>query len=1410
MKKIILIVLSIFLISAIIINAAPVSEQIIVDQIGYRTTADKWFMIADPQTGQNAAVTYVPGANVQLRRASDNVTVMTIPLTAWNGGTTHSQSGDKVWQGDFSSYTTPGTYYIYDPTNNYQSYNFEIKDDVYNNILKASIKSYYYQRCGTAITSAYGGTWTHAACHVTTQQNALLYDASLGGIQNGTQRDITGGWHDAGDYRKYTSWMAPIINDLCVMYEWYPNAFSDATGIPESGNGVPDILDEVKWELDWMLKMQRADGALYSGVFVVSGINGTGDGIGDPSTENRPYFYANYSTAATGSGAIAFAIGARVFAAFNSAYPGYAATLQTAAINAWNFLKNNPANKQYNHTNFDNADANMDDNADRRYRVWAAAELFRLTGGTEYKTYFESNYNNSNTSDGTHQPILSGYFETGASASIQRGLVSYCLASGANATIVNTIKASLNQGVQNQAYGQRNNDPYKCYNWDGHYSWGSTSQKAEWAIDCLWAVKLNVNPSMSATYLKIAEEYLHYYHGRNPLSWCYLTQSNLSGADKQITQIYHGWFHNGTVWDTNPAPGILAGGPNQYFAPDPSYGGQISPPQNNPPMKSYKDWNTSWPENSWEVTENSTGYQCRYSFIAAAFAAAAGPTSTPTNTYTHTSTITPGGPTLTYTYTPTNTNTNTNTATSTPTPASIIFNTCDSLTYNGTWSGANATRTIDTTTTAAITQGTGALRIAVNTVAAWQDGAATLGGFAPVNWSNVSRLEMDVYVPPGQQPWGATDAWHELTFYVNSASAPGGAKWYRMVTTGQNISTGMNHVVFTLNWTLDTEPNPILPTDPLSSLIFIINSENGNTGVIYFDNMVLYSTAPAQTNTPTSTSTHTATYTATYSPTSTNSSTATNTSTNTYTATNTNTPANTATNTATHTYTNTATSTNTFTQTYTETETITPGGPTLTFTDTFTVTNTPTHTHTFTHTFTNTETETATYTATNTYTELPTNTYTNTNTQQPTSTTTNTNTIPAATSTFTNTVAGVCLMDNGEDGDNTNLFGGYWYTYSSGNGTSVVPVQGTTFTMTAGGSSVSPLYAAHFTGTVGTESPDYPSIGMGVQLNPMAGAPPDGTGQVTDISGCTGVRFYAKGDGKTYHIKIPYTDIGDNTLTGYNDYRYDFAAGASWTPVVVPFTLFAQATGWGTQYPLSTVLQNAKAFQFQTSQYAPSGTITAELWIDDLELYGCTSACPGAATETPTYTQAATNTPTFTYTNTAVNTNTPVNTSTNTPTSVITNTFTPVNTFTSTYTPVFTMTYTVTYTYTAAISPTYTHTPVFTATETLTPVLTSTPTPVATKEKLEIKEQLAYPNPVNPGKDGGFIVKFAASRDYNEKQLLVYTSALRLIREVSYKGAFAAGDGYIGLVEKDIKQLSNGTYYYVLSKTTKAIKQKGQ
>jgi hypothetical protein len=321
------------------------------------------------------------------------------------------------------------------------------------------------------------------------------------------------------------------------------------------------------------------------------------------------------------------------------------------------------------------------------------------------------------------------------------------------------------------------------------------------------------------------------------------------------------------------------------------------------------------------------------------------------------------------------------------------------------------------------------------------------------------------------------------------------------------------------------------------------------------------------------------------------------------------------------------------------------------------------------------------------------------------------------TPTFTATLpASDCLLDDMEDNNNANNFGGYWFTTASGNGATVVPASGGTFTMTSGGYSSS--YCAHMSGTVGTQAPDYPSIAMVTQLNAKASAPAyGGTGQVTDISGCGGIQFWAKGDGKQYYLKIPYTDVNEVSLTGYGDYKAPFTAPAAWTLITIPFSALTQET-WDTQVSKTTVLQNSKVFQFVTGFYAASGTTTADLSVDNVKVTSC-SVCPGASvpTATKTNTIGTTSTYTPTLTPTLSNSATPSTTKTTTPTFTATMTLTSTPTFTQTdyagtptdtwtvsSTPTITQTLSITETWTA--SETFTNTPA----DTMTSTFTSTPT----------------------------------------------------------------------------------------------------
>jgi len=322
----------------------------------------------------------------------------------------------------------------------------------------------------------------------------------------------------------------------------------------------------------------------------------------------------------------------------------------------------------------------------------------------------------------------------------------------------------------------------------------------------------------------------------------------------------------------------------------------------------------------------------------------------------------------------------------------------------------------------------------------------------------------------------------------------------------------------------------------------------------------------------------------------------------------------------------------------------------------------------------------------------------------------------------------------------------------------------------------------------------------------MAGAPPDGTGQVTDISGCTGIRFYVKGDGKSYHVKIPYSDVNDVSLTGYNDYRYDFTTTANWAQVDIPFALFAQATGWGTAFPRATVLANAKAFQFQTSFYAPTGTTTAELWIDNVEIYGCTAACPAPAGQTPTATipAAATNTntvppaatATFTSTNTAPPGSTATFTGTNTAIPTSTNTaFVPTNTNTNTpITPAATSTFTHTFTATNTQTPSFTFTNTFTNTPS-GPTATPTPTDIPgniTVSGITIVGAVSNTLDITGAADTVRIGFFIGVESADKITLVISDNngTPKFVR--SFDGSYPVGYNEITLTEADYVYLANG------------------
>ncbi|MEO6305103.1 MAG: glycoside hydrolase family 9 protein, partial [Bacteroidia bacterium] len=566
-------------------------------------------VISNPITGYNNGTPFTPGATYQVRNWVTDAVVYTSSITPWNGGATQTQSGDKAWWFDFSSIVTQGSYYIYDVNNNVGSYRFEIADCVYNTVLEQAMRMYFFARCGTPKLSANAtAAWTDAACHAGTQQDL---DCRLYNNTNvSTSRNLSGGWHDAGDYNKYVNFTWSTLSDLLLAYEENPTVWQDNYNLPESNNGIPDLLDEVKQETDWLLRMQQPNGSVLSVI--------GGGGVSPPSSDVafRRYGPANTSAALTTAGMLALAA-----IQFNAVgQTTYAATLQTAAVNAYAWAVANPTVTFYNTGLVAAGEQELSAYDLATHKICAAIYLYALTGNASYKTFVDANY--------TSVHLVAWSFAYPFEGPEQDALLYYTKIPGATASVKTTILNAYTGSMQTNnadnlpAYNN-NTDAYRAWLSNNNYTWNSNQTKSKQGNMFLSMNQYSLNAANATKYRNAASGFIHYMHGVNPNSKAYLSNMGSYGAENSVTQFYHSWFHDGSaLWDEvgvstyGPPPGYIPGGPNPGYALDACCPGSCGSPGNNalcttnvtPPMgqpiqKSYKDFNNDWPVNSWTISE---------------------------------------------------------------------------------------------------------------------------------------------------------------------------------------------------------------------------------------------------------------------------------------------------------------------------------------------------------------------------------------------------------------------------------------------------------------------------------------------------------------------------------------------------------------------------------------------------------------------------------------------------------------------------------------------------------------------------------------------------------------------------------------------------------------------------------------
>lgn len=607
---------------------------IVVDQFGYREAARKVAILRDPETGYDADESFTPGSEIAVVDVSSGMPVFSGDPFAWNGGGVDPSSGDRVWWFDFSSVTEPGDYYILDVASGVRSVHFRINNDVYRSVLKHAMRSYYYQRAGQEKLAAHAGAdYADGASHLGPGQDSETR-SWLDQDNAATAQDLRGGWYDAGDPNKYTAWTAGYVRTLLRAYEHNPSAFLDDYGIPESENGIPDILDEVKWGLDWLVRMQQDDGSLLC----IQGLAGASP----PSTTDGPSYYGPPTTNATLSVASAFSYASKVYGARPEAeMQSFASDLASRALEAWTWADANPNVTYYNNNDslqpgsagLGAGGQEVDDAARLRSKVEAAIYLFEQTGDTSYRDFVDDNV----------AALVPDWGPQQWHSMEQELLLYYAALPNATAAVADAVRARFaTQIMKDDLYGAALNatDPYRAFQAD--YTWGSNTSKGLVGRLLQMVEQYDIDPALAPEAVLTAEEYTHYIHGVNPLGLVYLTNMQLAGAEHSAKTIFHFWFTEGSPeWDEvtestpGPAPGILVGGPNPSFSVDgcctdgsECFGSadfalcanDYEPPANQPTQKSYLQFNDSWPANSWAVTENSNGYQAAYILLLARYA----------------------------------------------------------------------------------------------------------------------------------------------------------------------------------------------------------------------------------------------------------------------------------------------------------------------------------------------------------------------------------------------------------------------------------------------------------------------------------------------------------------------------------------------------------------------------------------------------------------------------------------------------------------------------------------------------------------------------------------------------------------------------------------------------------------------
>ncbi|SFD88550.1 glycoside hydrolase family 9 protein [Spirosoma endophyticum] len=528
--------LSLFSIN-VIVRGQALSEVIRLNQIGYYPTAAKIAVVVGTVEGPFQLMTS------DLKKVVFTGTLGTARQNVISGKTTHSA--------DFSTFTKAGTYVVVIPGLGH-SYSFAIRPNVHRDVAIGALKGFYYQRASTDLPTKFAGKWARPAGHP--DNHVLIHPSAASASRpEGTTISSPLGWYDAGDYNKYIVNSGITMGTLLSLYEDFPAYTKSLPGnIPESQNKLPDLLDEVLWNLRWMLTMQDpADGGVYHKL-----TNARFDGMIMPDSAVKDRYVVQKSITATLDFAAVMAQASRIFKPYNRELPGLADSCLSAAVNAWKWAKANP-NLAYNQ-NAMNAKIDPDvvtggyeDRDASDEWIWAAAELYVTTNDDTYYTAV-----NLFPDDKTPLPSWAKV-RTLAYYTLARSAKSLTAIGKKQLPLVKrhliSMADSLIRGADKQAFQTVMGKSAK------DFIWGSSAEAANQGIALLQAYRLTDAPNRRQ-YLHYALGNLDYLLGRNAVGYSFVT-----GFGSKPPMHPH---HRPSVADgiDEPVPGLLSGGTNANAA----------------------------------------------------------------------------------------------------------------------------------------------------------------------------------------------------------------------------------------------------------------------------------------------------------------------------------------------------------------------------------------------------------------------------------------------------------------------------------------------------------------------------------------------------------------------------------------------------------------------------------------------------------------------------------------------------------------------------------------------------------------------------------------------------------------------------------------------------------------------------